>query len=113
MREESTHGRAADLFMRISEEKWHMLSVVSYEMATVLSRKYGPELTFELLDQIESMPFHMIDPMPFEDAIWHEFRMHKKKNISFVNCANLVAAKRYGLKIASFDAFYPKNLLAA
>ena len=80
-----------------------------YELATVISRKFGHEFTHAILDDIQQT-LKLLDIGDFEKEIWKEFRVHKKRNISFFDCANLVAAKHYGLKIASFDQFYPKSL---
>jgi predicted nucleic acid-binding protein len=39
------------------------------------------------------------------------FLSHKKDKTSFIDSANLALAQKYNCKIASFDKFYPNNLL--
>ena len=111
--DETTHENAKYLYKKHSYERWHALSLVSYEVATVLSRKYGHSMASGVIKALRSLPLLMISHEEFEEDIWSEFLSYEKKNISFVDCANMVIAKRYNLKIASFDRFYPKSVLIA
>jgi len=109
---ETAHARAKALHNILAQTPRFTLRIVSYELATVLSRKYSHQTALELLDIIKKETA-LLDIDAFEHDIWSEFNSHSKKSTSFFDCANLVAAKHYGFKIASFDAFYPKALLAA
>jgi predicted nucleic acid-binding protein len=105
---ESTHRQASDIYQRIGGAQEVVLPQVHYEVVTVCSRKYG---------YAEAMDVHMFVQRRLkrvtaiaEEEVWQEFFLHRKKSISYVDCANLVAARNYGWKIASFDGFYPKTL---
>lgn len=107
--QESTHERAVSAYARVTGELQELvLPHVHYEVVGVCSRKYGQKEA--------RMAHHFIRdrltrvPALDEAEIWHEFFAHTKKSISYVDCANLVTARKYHWKIASFDAFYPKSL---
>ena len=110
--EESTHKRAHQLLESIRPQSWQSLKLVQYEIANVISRKYNTLLARDILQKLNNSQLEYIHHDEYEDEAWKEFYSHSKKSISFVDCANLVAAKRYNLKIASFDSFYPKTILA-
>ena len=40
-----------------------------------------------------------------------EFKKYQSKKISIVDCSNLILARKLNAKIASFDKFYPSEIL--
>ena len=100
------------LLNKIGIHEMFALRLVHYELATVLSRKFKQSLTIAILDEVKKLPIHWlsIDEV-IEEKIWQEFYSYKKKNVSFVDCANLAFALDMNMKIASFDRFYPKDIL--
>lgn len=107
---EVTHSRAKAMRDAIIKIPQFILRPTTYELATVLSRKFGHATALSILKDIQHVQVLNINEL--EKSIWLEFRSHTKKSTSFFDCANLVAAKHYGMKIASFDSFYPKAMLA-
>lgn len=109
--EESTHQRALQLEPLFLGHDVYYLDIVHFESVTVVSRKYG-YITAELfLEGLKKTHFTRVKYDPYEKEIWSEFYSHHKKNISFVDCANLVLARKLKAKIASFDSFYPLEIL--
>ncbi len=107
--EESTHEAAKKTYSSLSVDDECVLPYVHYELITVCSRKYGHAAAKQLHGFI-STRLKRVNIEGLEDNIWKEFFSHQKKSISFIDCANLVVARKYGWKIASFDAFYPKSV---
>lgn len=111
---EPNNGKAHAIMKDISECERFALNLVSYEIATVLSRKYAHSFALKILDDLKKTELHI---MRFseedEKETWKQFFSYTKKNISFVDCANLVVAKKHNFKIASFDAFYPKERIVS
>ena len=89
-----------------------LLNITKFEVITLVSRRYTQELAKNILSEMEvfnSQIFYVderVDP-----EIWSEFNKYSKKNISLVDCANLVYARKLNAKIASFDKFYPSEIL--
>lgn len=110
---ESTHEKAVDLYRRWGVHQAFLLDIVRYEIVTVVSRKYDAPTARLAWDRTIPTHFRTIRAAELEDKAEKEFLSHHKKSISFFDCANLVAAKHYDLKIASFDKFYPKEMIAA
>ena len=108
---QSTHERAISLFQKIKEKPFFVLKLVHFELATVLSYRFSSEFVDGVLGQFNQLPIQFLSVDDFEPEVWEEFYAHTKKRISFVDCANKVVALKHGMKIASFDAFYPKELL--
>lgn len=111
--DESTHRRAAALARKYMDQPWHMLDVTLYECISVVSRKYGQPVARQLYSFIEARDMQWHRAAEVEAKAWDVFFSYKKKNISFTDCANLTVARKYGWKIASFDAFYPKDIVVA
>jgi predicted nucleic acid-binding protein len=109
---EPNHAKSLVIDRRSDAEEFYILNIAHFEMATVLSRKYNQEFALKVLVHFSALPFDYIElTEDDEEEAWKEFYSHKKKNVSFVDCANLVIARKYGMKIASFDAFYPSGIL--
>lgn len=96
-----------------SETQFFVSNVVIQEAATVLSNKVSQQQAIEFYKHVDSIAdtFVMLGP-EVEKKAWRIFLKQAKKRTSFVDCANLAILKEYNLdKIASFDGFYPKELL--
>jgi len=109
---QSTHNRAKDAFMQIKDSEHFIVDITLFELATVLSVKFSHKDATTIVKDLLGTAITKISAVEFEEVIWKEFFAQKRNNISFVDCANLVVAKEYGFKIASFDAFYPKPLVS-
>lgn len=107
---ETTHDQAVRLNSLIANADLQFLDLVHFEIATVMSRKYGWREAKKVLTSIGNLDITRVSFHDFEPEIWTEFRSHTKKNIPFVDCANLVVARKMKAKIASFDTFYPKYM---
>ena len=102
------------LFEKYSDTSDFMImNLTKYEFSTVLSRK---------LPQLEAIKIYKEFTKDFQNEIWFEiswesevfdlYNSFEKKNISFFDCACMILAKKINSKIASFDNFYPSELLA-
>ena len=107
---ESTHLAAKTVRRTIIDIPQFILRPITYELATVVSRKFGHVIASAMLKDLENSDIKRLEIDDFEPDIWKEFHSQTRKGTSFFDCANLVAAKHYALKIASFNQFYPKNL---
>jgi predicted nucleic acid-binding protein len=106
------HERATEIMSRIYEQSFIVTSLVKYELITLLSRRENQQRALIILDQLMDISFEEYFVEQKDDAvIMKEFMSHNSKKISIVDCANLVIAKKLNAKIASFDKFYPENLM--
>ena len=110
---ESTHEKAVLIQKAIKNADLLFLDLVHFEIATVMSRKYGSREAKMVLDSISNLDISRVSFRDYESEIWTEFRSHTKKNVSFVDCANLVVARKMKARIASFDVFYPRYIRIA
>jgi predicted nucleic acid-binding protein len=87
-------------------------SLVKYEFVTLISRRQNQQLALNLLEELYTLNIqeYYIEQKD-DDAIMKESMSHQTKKISVVDCANLVIAKKLNAKIASFDRFYPDNMM--
>lgn len=108
---ESTYPKALKISRDIKNIPQAILIPVLYEIATVTSRKFGHDLACRLTKSICELDIERIAVDNLETKILELFYSQRKKSTSMFDCANLVAAKHYGFKIASFDNFYPKDIL--
>jgi predicted nucleic acid-binding protein len=113
LKEDSNHYKAVDLYTKYFEIcEFVFLSITKYEIATVLSRK---------LQQKDAISMYKDFKDGFQNEIWFEkswepqvidlYNSFTKKNISFFDCACMVLANKINAKIASFDNFYPAEIL--
>jgi len=86
-------------------------NVVRQEVATLISRRIGQAEALTAVDLLSNFNEIFVTQQT-EAEIWQLFKSFSKKNISFVDCANLYFASKFKFKVASFDSFYPKNVLA-
>ena len=114
IKDQSTHRQAKEIFEKIKTRQVFILNLVKYELATVLSRKFSYQLTKEIIDIIKNLEVSFLNfTKEEEQEIWQEFFSHQKKNISFVDCANLFLARKIKANIASFDSFYPEGIVCS
>ena len=93
--------------------KKYMSNLVIYEIANVLSIRASQKLAVEFLTSIFTSDIEVIyiDETRTYAAI-QTFKNYIKKNISFVDCSNLILMEEYRIdKIFSFDKFYKEKLL--
>ena len=95
-------------------DKFFVLNITFYEVATVLSRKLIQSEAIETLSRIRES-FVDIIKLSDEDEVqsFELYNSFTKKNISFFDCACLVIANNKDYKIASFDKFYPLELVSS
>lgn len=110
--DQPNHYKAQQIFESIKSGQLYVINLVHYELATVISYKFSHHLAVQVLNDMNNLPIKFVEiDRSMEDDIWSEFFQHKKKRVSFVDCANLVIAQKGKMKIASFDKFYPKEIL--
>jgi predicted nucleic acid-binding protein len=109
---QSTHQKASNLEEKFGDSHIIVSNLVKQELATVISSRFGSLLAKEILENLT-----LFDPQEVffdeieTEKIWKLFWSFQKKRISFVDCSNLLLAQKYNCKIASFDQFYPKEML--
>ena len=113
--DQSTHLEAKKIFKKIKKQFdpiLFCLNLCIQETATVISHKYSQKQAVDFYKSTLTNSPNIINLDPkLESLTWKIFLKQTKKNISFIDCANLVAIKHYNLdKIFSFDKFYPKTL---
>ncbi|MFW5720198.1 MAG: PIN domain-containing protein [Candidatus Dojkabacteria bacterium] len=109
---DSNHERAVSLAKQYNSVKYSMLKVVKYEAVTVMSRKFSQEMAVQLVQRLDESEIQLLDiDLKDEREVWSIFTSYVKKNISFIDCANLYFAQKLEYKIASFDVFYPEEYL--
>ena len=102
-----------NLAERIEQDQLLISNLVIYEIITLLSRRFDQKTAITVVEQIEGLEqTRIIIDEKLDIEILKEFSKYSKKNISAVDCSNLVLAKKYKAKIASFDEFYPQEYLA-
>ena len=109
---ESTYQKAQALARQyFVKENAFYLDLVMYEVATVVSRKYSHQEAIKVAAILRASKESILTLSPEDERkAWELFYSHKKKNVSFVDCANAVIADSFGLKIMSFDEFYELDL---
>lgn len=108
--DQSTHRRAVDIYQLNSNADFYILNLTQFEFATVVSKKFNYKVINEIFESLKNVSLLRMNNF-IENLAWQEFFKHKKKGISYVDCANLVVAQENEMKIASFDKFYPKEIL--
>lgn len=109
---DSTHKKALKISEYISKNKikWATSSDVIGETLTVISKKLGKEIAIDWYKDFKNSSIREI----FIDEATHRetrkfFTKVKSKNISFIDCSNVIAMKRNKIKhIFSFDEYFRK-----
>jgi predicted nucleic acid-binding protein len=109
---DSSHEKALILQELIIEKNYNLfyLNIVKQEVATLISRRITQTQALTTIDLLSNFNEIFITP-EMEGEVWQVFKSFSKKNISFVDCANLYFASKFKFMIASFDTFYPKEFL--
>jgi predicted nucleic acid-binding protein len=101
-----------NLLPKISDYRLIISNLVIYEFITLISRRVGQKEALSILSQIENLDIlKIVVDEEVHKEILAQFKTHTKKNISAVDCSNLALAQKYKAKIASFDQFYPPEML--
>lgn len=115
-REGDPHHTIATKLLKVHKDRSStllVLNLVLQEAATVLSHRTGMEavrLFYKKIPELELVITHIDEDV--EQHAWEIFLKQTKKGTSFVDCANLAALEYYHIeRIASFDRFYPRELL--
>lgn len=113
--EDSLHIPATQLVSQLKRQGtiFCTINLVLQESATVLSMRKGMTSARTFYASVHDFVDQMV---PFDEIVekesWKIFLSQTKKGTSFVDCAILASARHYQIdKIASFDRFYPKELL--
>jgi predicted nucleic acid-binding protein len=110
---QSTHEASKKVVEKYGNQEFYLSNLVKQELATVISHKVGYKECQIIITAINGLEVKNIYVDEIQTVqIWELFNTFHKKQISFVDCSNLYLAKKLGYKIASFDKFYPKNILA-
>jgi predicted nucleic acid-binding protein len=105
--DQSTHAKAKEIGVRIIYQKVFILNITLQELGTVISKKKSQKEAAEIIDFLSTLGLLFIRPtVEDEENIWKLFKSYTKKNVSFIDCANLYFAQKEGYKIATFDTFY-------
>jgi predicted nucleic acid-binding protein len=108
---DSNHSKAMEIYDRLDD--LIVLNLTIYEVATVLSRLLThSEAKLILINIFADLKEIIIDyDRAWELGILEIYNAQTKKNVSFFDCTCLFLAKKYDYKIASFDKFYPAEIL--
>lgn len=108
-----SHRSASEILESLTkDDEIFINSLVEMEAATVVSKKVSMVKAKSFVDWLGKLGLNEI----FVDEYmmgkgWKLFLEQTKKGSSFVDCMNLVVAKKMGCdKILAFDKFYPQEL---
>ncbi|MEI6728983.1 MAG: PIN domain-containing protein [bacterium] len=107
---DSNHDKALEIFEKYAD--YSLTNLTIYECATVLSRLLPQDKAVFTLQSIrENFTSVVAFDIDWESEVFDLYNSFEKKNISFFDCACQIIAQKFGYQIASFDKFYPKELL--
>lgn len=109
---DSNHQKAMNLYDNF--DNFVVLNLTLYEVATVLSRLFQHSEAKLILNNIFGDLSEIVlgYDRAWESSILEIYHAQINKNISFFDCTCLYLAQKLDYKIASFDSFYPKKILA-
>lgn len=112
-RNDSNHKQALILNKKYLTQgiEFITLNLVIFETTTVLSHKISREAAVFFLQNALSGKMEIVRlDESLEKEAFKIFIEQQRKNVSFVDCANMALMKKLGLtSIFSFDKIYPKN----
>jgi predicted nucleic acid-binding protein len=112
IQEDSNHEKAMAIITTPSDHIFTYSNLTKYELVTVLSRKLPQKIAVQALEIFEDTFKDKFDfDVQLEDKVLDFYKKSLNKNISFFDAACLVQAQKYHWKLASFDKFYPKEIL--
>ena len=111
--EDSNHPKAIEILNNPNYSFWYS-NLTKYELITVLSRKLPQNLAIQALEIFENtFDQEIIFDTEFESEIVKYFKNSTNKNQSFFDIACLIQAQILDFKIASFDKFYPVDIIVS
>lgn len=110
---DSNHHKARQIFkvIDLDNSQVYCSNLVKEESATLFSKRYGHKTIPGLLEFLSEFSTYFIDEK-MTDKTWEKFLSIQKKNISFIDCANLTLAEFLKAEILSFDKFYGDSLVS-
>ncbi len=111
--EDANHNKSRNIILKYENKaNFVILNITRLEIITLISRRLNQQLAKDIFEEIKIFDAQIIYvDEKMEHEIWEEFHKYDKKNISLVDCSNLVYARRLKASIASFDKFYPEEFL--
>jgi predicted nucleic acid-binding protein len=110
--EDSNFEKAKRILDENLESIFLYSNLTRYELMTVLSRKLPQPKAIEALELFQDT---FTDEFEFDDKMDLEivefYKNSKNKNQSYFDIACLLTAQKLNCKIASFDKFYPSEIL--
>lgn len=105
--DDSNHEKSLELLDKIEKLDLTItiLNLVKQESVTLISRRINQTSSLSCLEFLDGFDQIFITEK-VETDIWHFFKSFTKKNISYIDCANLYFAQEFDYKIATFDQFY-------
>lgn len=87
-------------------------NLTEYELLTVLSRKLDQVTAIKVYELFKTTFENRFDfNISYEAEIIDFYKNSKNKNQSFFDIACLITAQKNDYRIASFDKFYPREIL--
>jgi predicted nucleic acid-binding protein len=109
---EPNHKKAKKIIEKYQDSNFIYSNLTKYELMTVLSSKLEQKLAVQALEIFEDIFTEEFEfDRSLEPEILGYYKTSKNKNQSFSDITCLVQAKHFKCQIASFDKFYPKDLL--
>ncbi len=110
--EDSNHTKAIEILQQNIACKFIYSNLTKYELMTVLSRKLPQNIAVQAFELFQkTFVDEFIFDRKLELQIIEFYKKSKNKNQSFFDIACLFLAEDYNCKIASFDKFYPTEIL--
>jgi predicted nucleic acid-binding protein len=111
---QSNHFKSKEIFTQYLNYDFVISRPVRYEFLTVISNKENQEKAKQAYSKLNELELEILEITPeIENLALDIFLTSDKNKMSVVDCLNLAIAQKFNCKIASFDAFYPKEFLLA
>ena len=109
---QSTHNKAKSIMNQIENDDLYVSNIVLQELATVLSNKQSQEVAKIVISKCKLLDLKVIKMTDIdEENVWKVFNLIDKNETRFIDCSNLYLAKKCEFMVASFDSFYPSQIL--
>ncbi len=110
--DDMNNDKAMGIIQKYSSWEFVYSNLTKYELMTVLSRKLDQKNAVKALNLFEDTFQNMFEfDALLESEIISFYKQSINKNQSFFDITCLTIAKKNNYKIASFDKFYPSDLL--
>ena len=111
--DDMNNDKAMKIIQKYSSWEFVYSNLTKYELMTVLSRKLDQKNAVKALNLFEDTFQNMFEfDALLESEIISFYKQSINKNQSFFDITCLIIAKKNNYKIASFEKFYPSDLLA-